>query len=270
MKIDVQQENGFGNVDVHCHILPGLDDGPKEMERSIAMAEMAAADGTTHIVATPHSNFQFAYDPERIASLREQLQLAAGAQPQILIGCDFHLSYENIQDALKNPRKYSLNGSRYLLVEFPELFNTDAMASVLQQLLNAGLVPVLTHPERNPVFQQHRDLAARYIRMGCVLQITANSLTGDFGKIAEKMCFELLDRDLVHLVASDGHATKRRPPLLSAARALVVDRRGEETAAYLCSGNPAAMILDAELPYAPRPELRRKRGFWSFLQTSAR
>lgn len=254
-----------GNVDIHCHILPGLDDGAPNMEIAVGMARMAAKDGTTHLVATPHANFQFRYDPTRIAALRDELQAAAGDQLQILIGCDFHLSYENVQDALAHPRKYSVNGGQYLLVEFAEMFNIASMAAILRQLREQGLIPVLTHPERNPVFQQHPELAPRYIELGCIVQVTASSLTGDFGKQAARSAADLLDRNLIHVLASDGHSTRHRLPRLSEAAQFVAERKDEQLARALVSDNPAAIIADRPLPYRPNGAVRtsRKKGLWS-------
>lgn len=254
------------HVDIHCHILPGLDDGATAMEVSVDMARMAAEDGTSHIVATPHANFQFTYDPEVIAALRLRLQSAIGPEPEILIGCDFHLSFENVRDAVAHPRKYSINGTHYQLVEFAESFQIAAMEGVLTQLLQAGIVPVLTHPERNPVFQQHPEVVYQYAGLGCVVQITAGSLTGEFGKTAAKTSFDLLDRDLVHVIASDGHSTKRRLPCLSAAAAVAADHKTRAIAAELVGGNPAAIIAGQPLPYCPEPRAHRKKSVLSFLR----
>jgi protein-tyrosine phosphatase len=260
--------SSHGHVDIHCHVLPGLDDGPADMATSVAMANLAAEDGTTHLVATPHSNFQWRYIPEKNQELIAELQRQA-PQPRILLGCDFHLSYENIQDALISPRKYSLNGSRWQLVEFADFFNADAMATALRQLLGVGLVPVLTHPERNPTFQENRQLAHRYVQMGCVVQITAGVFSGDFGSTALKTAEDMFELDLVHVIASDGHSTERRKPRLSRARQWIAQRYDDEIARMLVADNPWAMINDLpKLPYMPsvRPEPRRRK-FWAFLKS---
>lgn len=254
------------HVDIHCHILPGLDDGATAMEISIDMARMAGEDGTSHIVATPHANFQFRYDPPQIAALRQQLQEAIGPAPEILIGCDFHLSYENVQDALAHPRKYAINGTPYQLVEFAESFQVAAMEGVLRQMLDAGMVPVLTHPERNPVFQQNAEVAYQYAQLGCVVQITAGSLTGEFGKTAARVAWELLHRNLVHVIASDGHSTTRRLPCLSAAAAAVAEHQTRAIAAALTGDNPAAIIAGQPLPFCPEPRMARKKSVLSFLR----
>ena len=105
-------------VDIHSHILPEVDDGPKSWDVSIAMCQAAAADGITHMVATPHANDRYQYDRERLQGVLERLQKEAGDAPKLSLGCDFHLSYENIQDALAHPKRYVIGNTRYLLVEF--------------------------------------------------------------------------------------------------------------------------------------------------------
>src|SRR3990172_9996146 len=107
--------------DIHCHILPELDDGAPEEAVAQEMAKMAAADGITHIVATPHSNYRYQFDPEVNQRKREELQTVIGDSLTILLGCDFHLSYENLEDVRKNPSLYTINGRQYLLVEFADI-----------------------------------------------------------------------------------------------------------------------------------------------------
>ena len=108
-------------IDIHSHILPGLDDGPESVDESVAMLRIAAEAGTTDIVATPHSNLDYSFDPEQISERIAELSEAAGPAPHIHRGCDFLLSYDNIQDALANPTRYTINHRGYLLVEFSDL-----------------------------------------------------------------------------------------------------------------------------------------------------
>src|SRR3989338_8801601 len=102
-------------VDIHCHILPALDDGPAEASVAREMVRLAAADGITHVVATPHSNYRYRFDPEGNRQKRDELQKAAGDSPAILLGCDFHLSYENLEDLRVDPSRFTINGQQYLL-----------------------------------------------------------------------------------------------------------------------------------------------------------
>ena len=136
-------------VDIHCHILPGLDDGADSFEESVQMAEMAIADGITHVVATPHANSMFAFDPAATKKLRDELQAAVGDRLQLATGCDFHLSFENLQDIAGNSAKYTINQKHYLLVEFADFAIPPSMDDTLHQLHLLGLSIVITHPERN-------------------------------------------------------------------------------------------------------------------------
>jgi protein-tyrosine phosphatase len=155
-------------VDLHHHLLPGLDDGSPDLETSLAMARMAATDGITHIVCTPHASSRYAFSPslieEKISTLR--VALARESIPLTLAsGCDFHLSYDNIKDAIAHPRKYSLNATDYLLIELPDHGLSTSLEEIFYQLRLAGLTLILTHPERNPTLQRDhgppRRLAAR-------------------------------------------------------------------------------------------------------------
>lgn len=257
----------IGWVDTHIHLLPGLDDGPADMEAALAMAETAIADGTTHIIATSHANHQWGYQPERVAELREQMQASLGDRLRLASGCELHLSFENVQAALANPRLYSLNGSRYLLCEFPEFFERASMGKALEDFRRLGVSPVLAHPERNPVFQQHPNTLLDYLRLGCYAQVTASSFGGRFGKRAEQFSAELLQHGWAHIVASDGHSAERRAPRLSRAYDFIEKEAGTETAQALCSSNPMAILLDQELPYAPSLAESKRKGLWSRLRS---
>src|SRR6185369_3231048 len=133
-------------IDIHSHILWGLDDGAKTLEQSLAMLKLAAESGTTDIVATPHANSRYNFQPEVVAARIEE---AAGqvTSPRIHRGCDFHLSYDNVQAAMENPAKYAIDGGNYLLVEFPDT-RLSGMTRVLTTLIDCGLTPIMTHPER--------------------------------------------------------------------------------------------------------------------------
>src|SRR5262249_29638841 len=137
-----------GLVDIHSHILPGLDDGAKTLEDSLAMLRLASESGTTDIVATPHANNEFRFDPELTGQKIDELQQAAGPVPCIHTGCDFHLMVENIQDAVAHPGKYSINHLNYLLVEFSDLLIPRTTQEIFDHLQGAGLIPIVTHPER--------------------------------------------------------------------------------------------------------------------------
>lgn len=256
-------------VDIHSHILHGLDDGAKSLEESVEMVRIAAEAGTTDIVATPHSNAEFAFRPELIRERVAELTTAVGSRtPEIRIftGCDFHLDFENIQDALAHPAKYTINQRCYLLVEFSELVIFSTTDEILYRLRSGGMVPVITHPERNWHLQKKIAELTRWVNNGCCIQVTAHSLLGTFGKQAKEFAEELMKRGLVHFVASDAHDCKHRPPSLREAYQHVARKWGEQRARQLCVENPRAAlhgegieIEEVEEPGPPRKWYR----FWS-------
>jgi protein-tyrosine phosphatase len=242
-------------VDIHCHILPGLDDGPDLLSESVAMAEMAIADGITHVVATPHSNSMFEFNAEAVKRIRGELQEKVGGRLVLATGCDFHLSFENIRDIASNPAKYTINQKSYLLVEFADFAIPQSMDETLHQLHLLGLSLVITHPERNRLICSHEERLRHWLHRGCYVQVTAQSLLGQFGERAQKYALQWLDEDMVHFVASDAHDTKRRPLLLRKAYEAVSERRGKEVAEALFQGNPMAAFEGQPLPYEPeKPE----------------
>jgi protein-tyrosine phosphatase len=243
-------------VDIHHHLLPGLDDGSRDLETSVAMACMAAEDGITHVLATPHANDHFPFDPERIAAgiatLRDALA-SASIPLQIASGCDFHLSYDNVQDAIAHPTKYTLNQHEYLLIELPDQGLSPHLTDTFYQLRIAGMVPILTHPERNPTLQRDPSRMADWLRDGMLVQVTANSVTGEMGSKAQSMAHDLLRNRWVHFLATDAHNLKARPPILSEARKLVARRFGESYAGLLCTANPTAVYEGRPLPEQEDP-----------------
>jgi len=240
-------------IDIHHHLLFGLDDGSPDIETSVAMAEAAAADGTTHIVCTPHSNDTYAYRPdvnqERLAELRLRLK----DRITLGLGCDFHLSWDNVSDALKNPTKYTINGTNYLLVEFPDLGIAPNMSETFFEMELARMTPIITHPERNPTITHQPERLAEWVRNGCLVQVTAGALTGRFGKTAEHFSNELLRKNWVHFIASDAHNLTSRPPQLSHAYQYIANRHGQETADRLCISNPRAAFFGENWPEQPEP-----------------
>lgn len=135
-------------IDLHCHILPGLDDGATSWEMAAEMYRIAAEDGIRHIVATPHANDRYVYDRAHCEQSLERLK-AFGDSIDFSLGCDFHCSFENIEDAVRRPYRYTIGTSNYLLVEFSNFSALAVMGQVLFRLASSGLVPILTHPERN-------------------------------------------------------------------------------------------------------------------------
>ncbi len=252
-------------IDIHSHVLFGLDDGARTLDDSLAMIRMAAAHGTTDLVATPHANLEYRFDPESIAARLAQLRQACGDALRLHTGCDFHLSFENIQDALEHPRKYTINQQNYLLVEFSELLIFRNTGDIFARLGEAGMIPVITHPERNGLLRQRVEEIARWVAEGARVQLTGQSLTGGFGRHAQDFARELLDRKLAHVVASDGHDCERRPPVLDDACAWLRKHYGNALAETLCVSNPRAALAGDPM-YLPDAEaessVRKWYEFW--------
>ena len=254
-------------VDLHCHILPGLDDGPATMEESMLMAESAIADGITHLVATPHSSNEYSFDFARVRQLRDELQATIGDRLTIATGCDFHLNPENLGSLRKDAPHYCINQRDFLLLEFNEFSIPPSMDQTLHQIQLASVQPVITHPERNGILRSRPERLKKWVQQGCFAQVTGGALTGGFGVGAQQVALRWIGEGLIHFVASDAHNTRTRPLRLQPAYNLVVRRFGEEKARALFQDNPLAAFEGRSLPHIPEiedelPPPRRKRFFF--------
>jgi protein-tyrosine phosphatase len=176
-------------------------------------------------------------------------------------GCDFHLSAGNIHDALAHPEKYTINHGSYLLVEFPELSRFQAAGEIFRRLLDAGLIPIISHPERNEHLRKHVEDLAGFVEAGCYVQVTAASITGLFGPEAKRSTSKLFERGLVHVVASDAHETKRRTPNLRGAYDALASTLEESVLEAVFSVNPAAIVAN-DMIDVPAPPLRSTRRWY--------
>jgi protein-tyrosine phosphatase len=249
-------------VDIHCHILPGLDDGARTMEESFEMLKLAVANGCTDLVATPHSSSRFVFNEARVTEAFHELSALSRGLINLHRGCDCHLNFKNLEDALAYPAKYSINRSRYLLVELPDLLSVTAVRAQLQALLNARTVPILTHPERNFTLQTNTHQISKWVALGCLIQVTGQSFLGRFGSAVKDSTDALMNGDLVHFVASDAHDCVHRPPNLAEAYEYVRDRWGDARARALFVDNPAAVVNDA--PVVRTARRNRMLKFFSF------
>lgn len=239
-------------IDIHCHVLPEVDDGAKNWDIALQMCAMAWQDGIEHIVATPHANDEYYYDRKYFEEILQRLSAATGAKPALTLGCDFHFSFDNIQAALENAGIFTIGHTPYLLIEFSDYSLPPMIDENLGKLINIGLKPIITHPERNPMLQRTPERVLDWVRGGCAVQVTGNSLTGRWGQKASAMSKWLFEQQAVHFLASDAHSLESRPPILSAARNEARKLAGELVAEMLVTGNPKAVIDGEHLPYFPK------------------
>jgi len=241
-------------IDIHHHLLFGTDDGPKDIDSSVAQAEAAAVDGITHIVCTPHANDTWEFNPERNRENLEAIRARIGDTVTLGLGCDFHLSYDNIEDALQHPTKFAINQGKYLLVEFAEFMIPQSIGDTFYEFTVKGIRPIITHPERNPILQKEHQKMAEWMRTGCLVQITASSLGGRFGRRAQGLAWELLEKNWVHFIATDAHNLEGRRPSMRPAYEGIARKFGEATAKRLCVDNPRAAFENQPLGQQPEPE----------------
>lgn len=255
-------------IDLHCHILPGLDDGAKTLEDSLAMAEDAIADGITHVVGTPHASSDHCFDYRRVCVARDALAGQLGDRLILATGCDFHLNLENLNAIREDARPFCINQKDYLLVEFNEFSIPPSMDQTLHELRLAGLRPIVTHPERNAILRTHPERLQTWISQGSYVQITAGSLTGVFGPLARDLAWQWIGQGWVHFVSSDAHNTVRRPLKLKFAFEEIAQRFGQDRAQALLVENPRAAFDGQPLPYvpevAPLPIKRKRKRFFFF------
>lgn len=252
-------------IDVHCHILPGLDDGPGTMADAVAMAALAVADGVVTVVATPHvypglyENTRQSIEPA-LVRLQAELQ-QAGLQLEVLGGAEYFLEPGLLERLVEEKVLFLNRESRSLLVEFPALQVPAYAESLFHELFLAGIRPVIAHPERNPELV-HGDLLERLVRRGALLQLTAASLIGRMGRSVQKAAEELLARGIVHLVASDAHSCRGRTPQPGAAAQKVAAMWGEGVARRLFCENPGRLLKGEDVAAVRLPGGGRAPGSW--------
>ncbi len=238
-------------VDIHCHVLPETDDGAVSLDESVAMCRAAAADGIKIIVATPHmfDGVNTAPDSETIRRKIAMVMAACGNCVRIVPGGEVRYSYEIFQEAENPNARIRLNRSSYMLLEFPFHSVPPNIEMTIFQIMNAGITPIIAHPERNKRIQEKPRVLADLIERGAYAQIDAGSLTKSFGPEAYHIAKRIIESGLGHFIATDAHHQDRRRPVLSAAAMIAADWGGEEYAQAMVCENPEAMINDRAIPY---------------------
>ena len=257
-------------VDIHAHILPGLDDGPVTVEASLGMARMAARDGTDVIVATPHyRDMELEHQSARIvreladtlnAALRSD-SVRRNAPPVRIFTGMIHRLDTSLPELVDSENAITLNRTRFLLVEPPFSRLPEYVEDVIGRLMTQRLVPVLAHPERNVEFQRSPKRLQQLVDEGVIVQIAAGSLTDQNGTAARRAAETFIRRGIAHVVSSEMHSERQpRSPILSEAFDIVSDLVGDREAIDLFETNPD-MILEGRSPQqrerTARPRLRR-------------
>jgi protein-tyrosine phosphatase len=254
-------------IDLHCHVLPGIDDGPDTIEGSLALARAAVASGTTTLVATPHVSWRYPNEAHTIAHLVDELNVQLRAQSiplQIRPGAEIAMTRaaELEPEELERLR---LGGGQWLLIECPFTPVATGMDALVLDLQRHGHRVVLAHPERCPAFHRDRRPLEMLVREGVLASITAGSLVGSFGSTVQRFAMQLVRDELVHNVASDTHDPQRRPPGMAAE----LQAAGlQELTDWLTRDVPAAVLDGGKIPPRPNIALPSPKRAWRPWQRS--
>jgi protein-tyrosine phosphatase len=259
-------------IDLHCHLLPGVDDGAADLGTALAMARIAVDDGIKVIACTPHI-YPGMYDNDgpairrAVAELQTRLE-EADIPLRLTLGADAHIAPDLVA-SLRGGQVPTLHDSRYFLLEPPHHVAPPRLAETVFDLLAAGYVPVITHPERLSWIEDRYETFGELARKGAWLQVTAGSLTGRFGQAAQYWGERLLDEGWVHILATDAHGVDRRPPLLAEGRRAAERWLGAGEADHLVAIRPQGILDNVEPERcSPPPALNgnahstRSRGSW--------
>ncbi len=231
-------------IDIHCHILPGIDDGAKDMEEALALIKLAFDDGVTHIVLTPHLHFgRFENTLPIIKSAFEDFKAEvnkAKIDVNLSYAAEVRLDSEILSLLSKNelPMYGNYDGQQFMLLEFPHSHIPTGSDMLVKYLKKRNITPVIAHPERNRELLDAPEKIKQFVRLGCWFQITASSITGHFGDKPQSLALSYIEQDFIQVVASDAHNLKRRPPLLSQAKNKILEMFGAEVAQKLFHDNP--------------------------------
>jgi protein-tyrosine phosphatase len=261
-------------IDLHCHMLPGIEDGAADLEVALEMARLAVADGITVTACTPHIM------PGVYGNTGPQIRAAieafstelgkAGIDLKLVAGADVHLATDLV-GGLRNGQVLTLNNSRYFLFEPPHHVMPPRIEHAVFDIMTAGFHPVLTHPERLTWIEDHYDVMVRLAHAGVWMQITCGSVTGRFGRRPQYWADRMIDEGLVHILATDAHNLRNRSPSMAKSRDMVAERLGEDEATNMVVTRPRGILEDVDPSTMPPPvrgappEPDRKPGLFSGL-----
>ncbi len=265
-----------GMIDLHGHLLPGIDDGARDMDQALAMARMAVKDGISVSVLTPH-HLNGVYD-NPAAKIREQVDQfrakldAEGIELEVWPGAECHLVPE-LPAALADGSAMTVaDRRRAVLVELPVHTIPMGATAILDDIRALGLTPIIVHPERNTALRQDPERLAEWVAMGCLAQVTAQSCTGRFGESVRKTAHWMVTQGLIHLVASDAHRDRRRIPQIKPGRAAISEWTNDEVGRLLSEEFPRALVAGRNIDIRRLDEaLARARpaSLWQRLRQAA-
>lgn len=251
-------------IDIHCHILPNVDDGSESLEESIAMAKIAESEGITKIVNTSHCHFDFKYKKGNELKLElekfNQVLKEENINIEVLLGNELYYTSDLIErfDELDF---FSMNNSKYILMEFSPINFPKNIEDVIYEIKIRGYIPIIAHAERYKQVQEDVNIVLDCIKEGALIQVNASSILGKNGEKAEDTSKKLLDNNMVHFVATDAHSSNRRRPLIKDSYNYILKNYGKEVAEKLFIENPTAVIENRDISILNPTKYEEKRSF---------
>lgn len=253
-------------IDIHCHVLFDADDGAEDLDMSLAMCRLAAEDGIKEIIATPH----YIVGEKNEKQVRDKVKLLNdelvrnNIDIRIYPGNEIFIDYD-MASRLFSGECLSLNGSRYVLVEFPMLEMPRYSMDALYELKLKGYVPIIAHPERNKYIQKNAEYIYELVSEGCLMQVNSSSIIGHSGDEARKLALQLVSHDMVHFVASDSHSTGRRRTLISASRRELSAACRSARLDELYYGNARKVLENQTIDIVEPVPIKRKKSLFQII-----
>lgn len=244
-------------TDIHCHILPGVDDGPDRMEETKAMLRMEYDAGVRTIIATPHYREDMFETPMKrvYQSYMETRELAKAEGIRLYLGCEYHTCSRMVKD-LKKKRRPGMAGSRFVLTEFSAIDQYEKFRRQIYDLIAAGYHPVVAHAERYSCLREQSGRIEELIDLGAYIQINAGAVLGEGGSKIKKFCRQIMEEDLVHFIASDAHGARYRKPNLGTCAEYISKKMGRAYAEKIFCENPVYILEDARKMAKIRKKIR--------------
>ena len=251
-------------IDIHCHILPNVDDGSESLEESIEMAKIAESEGITRIVNTSHCHFDFKYKKGNELKLElekfNQALKEENINIEVLLGNELYYTSDLIE-RFNELDFFSMNNSKYILMEFSPINFPKNIEDVIYEIKIRGYIPIIAHAERYKQVQEDVNIVLDCIKEDALIQVNASSILGKNGEKAEDTSKKLLDNNMVHFVATDAHSSNRRRPLIKDSYNYILKNYGKEVSEKLFIENPTAVIENRDISILNPTKYEEKRSF---------